>query len=126
MFVPKAFGIKTPHTRTTAFKIVGSIDKETLDYLNTRFGEENVGVDEDIIDVIDSGWYKDISKKVMPGIVVRTYRENFELTQQQLAEKVGVRKSSYISDIEHSRRTVSKNLAMKFAEFFGVPVEMFF
>jgi DNA-binding XRE family transcriptional regulator len=117
--------VKTPHTKTTAFKIVGSIDKETLDYLNARFGEENVGVDEEIIDVIDSGWYKNISKKVTPGTVVRTYRENMKLTQQQLAEKIDIGKSSYISDIEHGRRTVSKNLAKKFAEVFGVSVEMF-
>jgi DNA-binding XRE family transcriptional regulator len=117
--------VKKPHTKTTAFKLIGDIDRVTLEYLNGRFGEENVDVDETVIDVIESEWFKNVSKKITPGTIVRTYRDNFKLTQQQLAEKVGVNKSSYISDIEHNRRPVSKNLAKKFAELFGVSLEMF-
>lgn len=117
--------VKKPHTKIAAFKLVGTIEQETLEYLNGRFGKENVDIDEDIIDVFESEWFKDISKKTTLGSVVRVYRENFELTQQQLAKKVGIQNSSYISDIENNRRPISKTLIKKFAEFFGVSPEMF-
>jgi len=62
---------------------------------------------------------------IAPGTVVRTYRENLNLTQIQLAKKAGVGSAAYISDIENGRRPVSRNLAKKFSELFGVSVEMF-
>lgn len=117
--------VKKPHTKIAAFKLVGTIEQETLEYLNDRFGKENVAIDEEIIDVFESEWFKDISKKTTLGSVVRVYRENFKLTQQQLAHKVGIQNSSYISDIENNRRPISKALVKKFAELFGVSPEMF-
>jgi DNA-binding XRE family transcriptional regulator len=117
--------VKKPHTKIAAFKLIGHVDSETIRYLNGRFGKENVDVDDEVIDVMESEWFKSISKKITPGSVVRTYRENLEMTQQQLAEKSGVGNSSYISDIEHGRRPISKNLAKKFAEIFNVSLEMF-
>jgi transcriptional regulator with XRE-family HTH domain len=80
---------------------------------------------DEVIDITESEWFKTISQKITPGAVVRTYRENLGITQQQLADKVGVDNSSYISDIEHGRRTVSKNLAKKFSEIFKISLEMF-
>lgn len=118
--------VKKPHTKSASFKVVGHIDRETLDYLNNRFGEENVNVDGEIVDIMESDWYKGISKKITPGDSVRIYRENLELTQQQLAEKAGVHKASYISDIENGRRPISKNLIVKFSEIFNVSPEFFF
>jgi DNA-binding XRE family transcriptional regulator len=117
--------VKKPHTKIAAFKLIGHVDRETIRYLNGRFGEENVDVDDEVIDITESDWFKNISKKITPGAVVRAYRENLEITQQQLAEKAGFNNSSYISDIEHGRRTISKNLAKKFAEIFNVSLEMF-
>jgi DNA-binding XRE family transcriptional regulator len=117
--------VKKPHTKIAAFKLIGNVDSETIQYLNSRFGEENIDLDDEVIDVMESEWFKNISKKITPGAVVRTYRENLGITQQQLAEKVGIGNSSYISDIEHGRRTVSKNLAKKFCEIFNVSLEMF-
>jgi DNA-binding XRE family transcriptional regulator len=117
--------VKTPHTRQTAFRILGHIDRETLKYLNNRFGQENVDVDNEKIDIMESSWFKNISKTITAGTVVRTYRENMNMSQQQLANKADIAKASYISDIENGRRSVSKNLIKKFAEIFGVPPEMF-
>lgn len=116
--------VKKSHTKTV-FKIVGHIDRETLEYLNNRFGEENVDVDKDIIDVMESEWYKTVTKKMTPGNAVRIYRENLGLTQKTLAEKAGLNKASYISDIEKGRRPVSKNLIKKFSEIFNVSPVMF-
>jgi len=79
--------VKNPLTKNAAFKLVGHIDRETLQYLNERFGKENVDLDEEIIDITESEWFKAVSKRITPGSVVRTYRENLNLTQQQLADK---------------------------------------
>jgi DNA-binding XRE family transcriptional regulator len=117
--------VKKPHTKSTAFKLVGNIDRETLKYLNERFGKENVDLDDEIIDIAESEWFKTISKRITPGAVVRTYRENLNLTQQKLADKAGVHGSSYISDIENGRRPISIALVKKFSEIFGVSPEMF-
>ncbi len=117
--------VKKPHTKKAAFKIIGQIDAETIEYINNRFGEENVDIDEEIVDISESEWFRNISKKITPGAVVRTYRENYKLTQQQLADKAGVHKISYISDIEHGRRSISKNLIKKFSEIFSVSPELF-
>lgn len=65
-----------PHTKKAAFKVIGKIDEETIKYLNKRFGESNVDLDEEIIDIGDSEWFTNISNKIKPGTIVRTYREN--------------------------------------------------
>ena len=116
---------RKPRTKNTTFKIIGKIDNETLKYLNTRFGKENVDVDDEIIDVMESGWYKNMSKKVSPGDRVRIYRKNYNLTQEELAKKVGISGGAYISRIETGYKTVSKTLAKKFSVLFGVDIEMF-
>jgi DNA-binding XRE family transcriptional regulator len=116
--------VRTPHTRHTAFKVVGHIDRTMVAYLNNRFGPENVEIDNEQIDVLESSWFKDLSKTIAPGVVVCTYRENLGLSQRQLAQKAGVTKASYISDIENGRRSISKNLAKKFAEIFGITPAM--
>ncbi len=117
--------VKTPHTENTAFTLVGNIDKATIEFLNNHFGKENVIIDKEIINIIETDWFKCISETITPGSTVRIYRENLDLTQEQLAQKAGIQRSSYISDIENGRRPVSKKLAKKFAEIFGVSVEMF-
>jgi|WetSurMetagenome_2_1015567.scaffolds.fasta_scaffold497087_2 DNA-binding XRE family transcriptional regulator len=117
--------VKMPHTKHPAFRVIGEIDHETIAYLSNRFGRENVAIDDEKIDLMESPWFRSISNKIKPGDVVKTYRENLAFSQQQLAEKVGIAKASYISDIEHARRPVSKNLAQKFARIFGVSIEMF-
>ena len=89
------------------------------------FGRENIIIDEEIIDITETEWFKDVSKKITPGSTVRIYRENLNLTQKQLAQKIDILRSSYISDIENGRRPVSKKLAKKFAGIFEVSVEMF-
>ena len=83
-------------------------------------------IDEEIIDVTAGAWYKKMSRKVTPGKKVRIYRENYDMTQQQLADKAGVVSAAYISDIENGRRMISKNLTAKFSAIFKVSPELFY
>ena len=117
--------VKTPHTKHTAFRVLGHIDRKTLMYLNNRFGRGNIDIDNEKIDVMESAWFQKLSKTISPGTVVHIYRENLNMSQQQLADKAGVARASYISDIENGRRSISKNLIKEFAKIFGVSPEMF-
>jgi putative transcriptional regulator len=57
---------------------------------------------------------------------LRRYRfENDGMTQQQLAERVGVTRQTIIS-IERARYKPSIELALRLARVFGVPVESLF
>jgi len=56
---------------------------------------------------------------------LRKYREKHELTQERLAEKVGVTRQTIIS-IEGERYTPSLELSLKFARLFNCRVEDLF
>ena len=56
---------------------------------------------------------------------LKTYREKADLTQGELAEKIGVSRQSIIS-LEASRCVPSVELAMRIARFFELPVEFIF
>lgn len=55
-----------------------------------------------------------VEMEKLPGITLRVHRENANLTQKDLAEKLGV-KQHHISEMEHSKRPVGKELAKKIA-----------
>ena len=58
------------------------------------------------------------------GAMVRSIRETDELTQEDVATKVGVSKQ-HVSDVEHGRRRVSIERAARWAEALGYPPAYF-
>jgi putative transcriptional regulator len=56
---------------------------------------------------------------------LKVYRAKYDLTQQDLAEKVGVTRQTIIS-IEKGRYEPSLSLAFKLAKHFGVKIEELF
>lgn len=56
---------------------------------------------------------------------VRIFRAVHNLTQEQLAEKLGVTRHSIIA-IENERYDPSLGLAFKMSDLFGVPIEDIF
>jgi len=56
---------------------------------------------------------------------LRRYREKYALTQETLADKVGVTRQTVIS-IERDRYTPSLELSLKLAKVFGCRVEDLF
>ncbi len=56
---------------------------------------------------------------------LKVYRAKYDLTQQDLAEKVGVTRQTIIS-IEKERYEPSLSLAFKLANHFGVKIEDLF
>ena len=97
--------------------------ENVLPLLKEEYGEAQIYIiDNEYTEVRESDFYK--KTKVSPGDAVSTYRWNSNLTQKQLAEKVG-KSAQFISDIENGRRNVSVNLARQFGTVFKVPFERF-
>ena len=119
--------VKKPHTENSLFEVKGEIPNKLLQYLQDNFGSDIkiMDDDEEMIDIFSSDWFKNINNSTTPGEIVKIYRENLNLTQQQLGKKLGKFTRQNISDIELGRRSISKEVAKKLSIFFNVGVERF-
>jgi transcriptional regulator with XRE-family HTH domain len=57
------------------------------------------------------------------GEKLRILRKQRGMTVRELAEALGFTTHGYIGDLESGRRKPSLELALKIADFFGVPIE---
>ncbi len=119
--------VKKPHTENSLFEIKGEIPKKLIQYLQDNFGNdvEIVDENEEMIDFLSSDWFKNTTDSLTSGEVVKIYRENLNLTQEQLGKQLGKFTRQNISDIELGRRSISKEVAKKLSTFFNVNVERF-
>jgi ribosome-binding protein aMBF1 (putative translation factor) len=113
-------------THRTNLHMRGFIPSPVLRVLRHEFGK-NLTVtpekdDEKLEIVFNAAEHMDFKKRASPADYLRTYRENAGLTQSELAEKLNVARS-YICDLEHGRRTFSKQFAKKAAAFLKISVE---
>lgn len=65
-----------------------------------------------------------IEKYSEAGQMLRGARFKADLTQKQLAEKIGV-KPHHISEMEHGKRTIGKAMAKRLAEVLDVDYRVF-
>ncbi|MBF8263237.1 MAG: plasmid maintenance system antidote protein, family [Parachlamydiales bacterium] len=67
---------------------------------------------------------KDIAKYSEPGLMLRGSRHKEGLTQVELAKALGV-SQHHISEMEHGKRSVGKEMAKRLAEFFKTDYRVF-
>jgi ribosome-binding protein aMBF1 (putative translation factor) len=87
----------------------------------TRTGKDEI--EEDSIpwrEVVRSG----IKKFTEVGLVLKGARVKANLTQLELAKKIGA-KPHHISEMEHGKRTIGKNMAKKLAKIFKLDYRVF-
>ncbi len=116
--------VRTPRIKVS---VKGRIPARFLRYLRKEFGKKLKIEDDtraDKIDFFETDIYKNIKQEMTPGTYVKIYRENHGLTQKALGEEVGASKS-FICDVEHDRRSISKEMAKKFSKIFNITVERF-
>lgn len=65
-----------------------------------------------------------IDKYTEPGVVLRGARGKEGLTQTELAEKMGI-PASNISEMEHGKRPIGKNMAKRLAEVLKIDYKVF-
>ena len=118
--------VNQPHTE--GFRIVGSIPKDVLDFVERRYSRESISIMDDdgdeLIDPTEMDFYKEMKASETPGGNLRFYRRLVGMTQQELAEKLGMSKH-HISDMENGRRAISKKTAKELATLFDTSVERF-
>ncbi len=116
--------VNQPHIND--FKIEGTISPSFLDYLKKEYGDavQVQDDDNDLVKVTETDWYKGIKAVMTPPVNLAFYRKERGFTQTKLADLVGVKKQ-YISDMEHGRKSISKNMAKKLAAALDCPVSDF-
>ena len=112
----------------TNFRIEGGVPKDILDYVENRYGKENVSVMDDegevLLDPHEQDWFKKAEASDSPGRNMRMFRRFAKMTQPQLAEKLGTSKQA-VSNMENGIRTISKKTAKELARIFSVSVSNF-
>ena len=81
--------------------------------------------DEELEDVFESDWYKNIKAETTPGDNLKIYREIHGFTQEQMGRKLGKIPRQGISNMENGHRSISKKIAKRLANLFDVSVEKF-
>jgi DNA-binding XRE family transcriptional regulator len=107
--------------RTTPRRILSEI---TNKYRNYIVEDMNASDDDELISVVDSDWYKEMSERMTPGKYLKTLREACGLTQTKLGKKVGA-SAARVCDYEAGRRQISKGVARKLSSLFLVPADKF-
>lgn len=124
--------VNQPRTRNTSpasFRVEGeNIPKFVVMFLESAF-PDSVKVESEDDDgytrLEDWDWYKEISARMTPGDTVKAGRGLRGWTQKMLAEKLGVSVQN-VSEMERGVRTVSRKMAARLGEVFGMDPATFF
>ncbi len=108
--------VKKPH-----IEISGElIPEELLSFLKDHYKTIEIIEDGDgTQDITHSRWYQNMQNRSKPGTTLKRYRKRAEMSQTELAEKLGMMKQN-ISAMEKGTRGISKATAHKLAEIFQV------
>jgi DNA-binding XRE family transcriptional regulator len=118
--------VKMRHIEIT---VKGSnVPSKILSLLKKEYGK-NLHItedkDEELLNVFNTDWYKNIKKTITPGFNLKLYRGMKKLTQAELGELLGNTPKQHISNMEKGIRPISLNTAKKLAKIFNVSVEKF-
>jgi len=102
------------HTRTRRIK--NTIRKAKKQLTKTKSKEKSIPWRE--------AFKEEIEKYSEEGLMLRGSRYKNSLTQKQVAEALGI-SQHHISEMENGKRTISKQMAQKFAELFHVNYRKF-
>jgi DNA-binding XRE family transcriptional regulator len=108
--------VKKPHIEISA----EIIPEELISFLKEHYQNiEIITEEEELIDITETAWYRNMEKSMNPGSTLRRYRKRAGMSQPDLAEKLGMVKQN-ISAMENGSRGISKVTARKLAEIFKV------
>jgi DNA-binding XRE family transcriptional regulator len=83
-------------------------------------------IDRDNEDIDDDRLYtiEEAFPDFCPATILNGFRLTFELTQAELAEKLGIRQS-HVSEMEAGKRPISRKMAGKIGKIFDMPAKTF-
>ena len=80
--------------------------------------------DDEWVNIEESDWYREMKEKYTPASNLAFCRKEKKLTRASLGSILGVT-GQYVSDMEHERREISKEMAEKIAAALDSPVTLF-
>ena len=102
------------------FSIQGEIPEKYLNLLKKDFGTAlSIFEDEETVPVTEMDWYREMREQETPGDTLRFYRTLHNLTQDELASRIGVTKQK-ISNMEHNAKPISRKTACQLSEMFKI------
>ena len=117
--------VKTPRIE---LQIKGEIPSRLISVLEEEFGPDLLlkeDQDDDVVNIFETDWYRQITSSITPGHNLKIYRENSGWTQAQLGEKLEGIPRQHISNMERGTRPISKKTARKLAQIFKVSPDKF-
>ncbi|MCX5818009.1 MAG: helix-turn-helix transcriptional regulator [Proteobacteria bacterium] len=118
--------VKTPRIEINIKGI--QIPARLMEVLKEEYGHDLnlVKSDEDeVVDVFETSWYKEVSERMTPGKYLAIYRKNKKLTQEQLGKALGGVPRQHISNMERGRRAISLKMARNLSAILDTPIERF-
>ena len=114
-------------THRTNIQIEGDIPSRILDVLRSEYGGKLkiYEGENEYVELTETDWYKETKSTTAPGEAMRIYRDNQQLTQTQLGEKLGNLPRQIISNMERGKRSISLATAKKLSVIFNVPASRF-
>jgi len=117
--------VKTPRID---LKMSGDIPERVILFLEEEYGvslRQAAEDDEEIVNALETDWYKRTMADITPGKALRIYRENAGLTQTALGQRMGGVPRQHISNMENDKRSIGKENAKKLAAALGVDYRVF-
>jgi DNA-binding XRE family transcriptional regulator len=115
-------------TKGICIQIDGVIPSSVLEALREEYGPYlilRVNAIESMVDIMHAPLYARVQKELSPGGCLKLYRQDQNLTQRELGEKLGGVPRQNIGGMENGRRPISRMMAVRLAGFFGVSSDKF-
>ena len=117
--------VKTPRIE---LKMKGDIPERVILFLEEEYGvslRQTADDGEDVVNAVETDWYKRTMAAMTPGKALRIYRENAGLTQTALGERMGGIPRQHISNMENGKRPIGKENAKRLAAALHVDYRVF-
>lgn len=108
--------VKGLSAKPKTYTLPRAIAKELQTYIETRVDGERIPASDVLPDAFDS--------VKGPATALRGARYRQDLTQKQLADKLGIRQH-HLSEMENAKRSIGKEMAKKLAAVLGVDYRLF-
>ncbi len=80
--------------------------------------------DDEWVNIVDTDWYGEMREKYSPSSNLAFYRKEKKLTKASLGSILAVSRQ-YVSDMEHERPSISKEMAKKISAALDSLVALF-
>ena len=117
--------VKTPRIE---LNMKGDIPERVILFLEEEYGvslRQTADDGEEVVNALETDWYKRTMAAMTPGKALRIYRENAGLTQAALGERMGGIPRQHISNMENGKRPIGKENAKRLAAALHVDYQVF-